>query len=73
MIASDLLMSYRELEGIARARQRIETRLKRESRLGEGVEDLELNYTALSTDFHDFFPQLVAYVAQLKETLNPPS
>lgn len=73
MIASDLLMSYRELEGIGRALQRIEGRLKRESRLGEGVQDLKLNHTALKTDFEDFFPQLIAYVAQLKETLNPPS
>lgn len=73
MIAHDLLVSYRELEGIGRALQRIEGRLKRESRLGEGVQDLRLNYVALHRDFQAFFPQLIAYVAQLIETMNQPS
>lgn len=73
MIANDLLMSYRELDGIGRALQRIEHRLKRrESRLGDAVEDLALNYTELRTDFEAFFPQLIAYVAQLKTTMNRP-
>jgi acyl carrier protein phosphodiesterase len=62
MIQHDLLMSYRDLNGIARALRGVEGRLKRESRLGEAVLDLALNYRSLKRDFGVFFPELEAFV-----------
>lgn len=65
MIANDLLLSYREVDGIRRALKGIEGRLKRESRLSEAVVDLEHNHQVLAADFSAFFPELIGYVGQL--------
>lgn len=66
MIDNDLLLSYREIDGIRRALIGIEGRLKRQSRLREAVSDLEHNYPFLEADFAGFFPELIDYVGQLK-------
>jgi len=68
MVANELLQSYRELEGIARALQGIEGRLKRPSRLREAIADLEDNHQALADDFATFFPDLIRFVGQLNES-----
>ena len=62
IIETDLLGSYRSLDGIQIALQRISGRIKRENSLPEGIFDLENNYRELSADFEEFFPQLVAFV-----------
>jgi acyl carrier protein phosphodiesterase len=62
MIQHDLLMSYRELGGIARALRGVEGRLKRASRLGDAVADLARNYGPLKRDFGVFFPELESFV-----------
>jgi acyl carrier protein phosphodiesterase len=63
MTANDLLRTYRTVDGIRQALQGIETRLRRPSRLGEAVIELERAYPALRGDFTEFFPQLIRFVA----------
>ncbi|MDQ2695499.1 MAG: ACP phosphodiesterase [Pseudomonadota bacterium] len=70
MIRDDWLGGYRQLAGVGRALRGIEGRLRRESRLGEAVADLEMNYPALEQDFISFFPLLCAFVAE--QTAPPP-
>lgn len=65
MVGNDLLLSYRDIDGIARALRGIETRLSRPSRLGEAVSELETHYGALRQDFKDFFPQLITFARQV--------
>jgi acyl carrier protein phosphodiesterase len=65
MLRHDLLQSYRDIDGIARALRGIEGRLSRPSRLGEAAGELERHYLALQQDFEGFFPQLVAHVQDL--------
>jgi acyl carrier protein phosphodiesterase len=62
MVANDLLRSYRTLEGIGRALRGIEGRLRRPSRLGDAVTELEDAYPALRDDFDEFFPLLIRFV-----------
>ena len=61
MIEHDLLVSYREISGIGRALNGIQRRLKRESRLSDGVGDLRDHYADLGADFEAFFPQLIEF------------
>lgn len=67
LLANDLLMSYRRIDGIERALCGIESRLKRPSRLGAAVVELEANYPDLAADFDHFFPQLMAFTARQGE------
>ena len=62
MVNNDLLRTYRTVDGIGWALRGIETRLKRPSRLGEAVIELENAYEALCGDFTEFFPQLTRFV-----------
>lgn len=66
MIRKDLLVSYAQTAGIARALQGIETRLRRPYPLRSAMLDLNENYTALAADFKRFFPELVTFVTSLK-------
>ena len=65
MIDRDLLQSYGEVNGIRRALEGLEGRLKRQSQLSDAVLDLEQNYRALAVDFSDFFPELIRYVDEV--------
>jgi acyl carrier protein phosphodiesterase len=62
MVSNRLLQSYREIGGVHHALRGIETRLKRPSRLGDSISELEENYGVFSSDFEQFFPLLVEYV-----------
>lgn len=62
MVTNDLLGTYRTMDGIARALRGIENRLRRPSRLGEAVTELESAYLTLRGDFTEFFPQLIRFV-----------
>ncbi|MEJ2310197.1 MAG: ACP phosphodiesterase [Gammaproteobacteria bacterium] len=64
MVSNRLLQSYREIEGVRRALSGIETRLRRPSRLGESVHELEQNYAALREDFSAYLPDVVDFVAR---------
>jgi acyl carrier protein phosphodiesterase len=63
MVDNDLLVSYQTIDGIGRALRGVETRLRRPSRLGEAVSELENAYPMLCDDFRDFFPELIRFVA----------
>jgi acyl carrier protein phosphodiesterase len=58
----DLLKSYRSVDGIAQALRGIETRLRRPSRLGDAVVELENTGVGFQRDFSEFFPQLIEFV-----------
>jgi len=73
MVANDLLTSYRTIDGIERALRGIETRLRRPSRLGESVAELENAYGALRDDFIEFFPQLIGFVDDDNKTHSCPT
>jgi acyl carrier protein phosphodiesterase len=62
--AADLLCSYREIDGIRCALDRIGARLRRPVALGESIAELELHYEALHADFTEFFTDLRDYVAE---------
>lgn len=71
MIEEDWLGSYRELEGIGRALDRIairiERRFGRENSLPGAVEEISRNYNALEANFRAFFPELIAFVGDLRQ------
>lgn len=62
MIEEDWLGSYRDIEGIGKALNRIAKRFRRENNLTGAVEELVLNYNKLEENFRAFFPQLSSYV-----------
>ncbi len=61
LISNDLLMSYREVGGIAHALAGIEGRLKRPSGLRHAAAELHTNYADLLRDFGEFFPELIDF------------
>jgi acyl carrier protein phosphodiesterase len=62
MVSNRLLQSYCDIEGVHHALRGIETRLRRPSRLGDSVSELEENYRLFRSDFEQFFPVLIDYV-----------
>jgi acyl carrier protein phosphodiesterase len=62
MAEEDWLGSYKEIEGIGKALDRISRRFKRENNLTGAVEELVKNYKKLEENFRAFFPQLTSYV-----------
>lgn len=57
--AADLLVSYRELEGIDRALAGIARRMRRANPLADAVTELEREEEGLTADFARFFPDLL--------------
>jgi len=62
MAASDWLASYRHLEAVAIALDRMGERLKRGNALLGSAAELETNYAAFEGDFRLFFPEVVKFV-----------
>jgi acyl carrier protein phosphodiesterase len=60
--AADLLCSYREIDGIRQALERMGARLRRPVALGESIAELESHYDALHADFTEFFAELRDHV-----------
>ena len=71
MIEEDWLGSYRTMEGVGTAIDRISIRLKRrsgrENTLTGGIEEVELNYEELNRNFNAFFPDLIIFVENLRK------
>ena len=69
IVRHDLLGSYVRVEGVERALRRISTyldsRWHKQFALDRSVRDLVANEAAFAADFHAFFPQLQAHVAEL--------
>ncbi|HML95990.1 MAG TPA: ACP phosphodiesterase [Thermodesulfobacteriota bacterium] len=68
MIEEDWLGSYRRLDGIGRALDRIavrvERRFGRKNSLPGAVDEISRNYNALEENFRAFFPELVSFVEE---------
>jgi acyl carrier protein phosphodiesterase len=61
MAATDWLASYRHVEAVGFALDRMGQRLKRGNALLRSSEELLANYDAFEADFHTFFPELVRF------------
>lgn len=68
MLATDLLQSYYDLDGVGSALAGIESKLKRPSPLRQARFDLEHNHAGLHQDFISFFPELIAYAKRHQAT-----
>lgn len=70
MIHQDWLGSYGDFQGVEIAVHRISTRLSRNGHLlREGLQDLQVNYSALSSGFDRFFPELMAFTEAEREKI----
>lgn len=63
------LLSYAQLEGIARALTGMSRRATFVSGMETAAEELEENYTLYAADFNAFFPELVQFVEETKRHL----
>jgi len=68
MSSHDWLGSYGDLHAVDRALRGISRRLSRPNPIGSGGQALREHYAELETDFHAFFPELEAFVAQWPES-----
>ena len=66
MAAGDWLTAYRTREGILQALGGISKRFKHKNPLGESGPLLHEHYAAITADFHEFFPLLVAETARCR-------
>ena len=68
LIFGDLLPSYREPAGIARALERMSRRVKRENPLTGGGAELVRHYDELQQDFLGFLPAAQAFAVKFVES-----
>lgn len=61
MRANDWLCSYRTLDGLAKALERMGRRFRRPVDLAGAVPGFERHYAALEADFAEFFPELALH------------
>jgi acyl carrier protein phosphodiesterase len=64
MIERNWLVSYREVDAIERALSRISLRLSRPNALGDTAKDFRLCYDDFSSDFEEFFPDLLTFTRE---------
>jgi len=69
MIKDDWLTSYRDLQGIQYALERVSRRIRHENDLASALDELESSYAALEADFLTFFPDLSTDVHLQIETM----
>ena len=62
MIAGDWLVQYGSWSGLTFTFGKLEQRLSKPEQLADVIAHLRQHEAALTADFHQFFPQLVAYV-----------
>jgi acyl carrier protein phosphodiesterase len=67
MAQLDWLGSYRNVDAIHTALDRMGQRLKRGNRLLGAAEELTANYVALEADFRTFFPDVVRFASEVRE------
>jgi acyl carrier protein phosphodiesterase len=64
MAATDWLASYRDVDAVGFALDRMGERLKRGNALLGSVAELVANYAALEADFRSFFPDVMRFVRE---------
>ena len=62
LIETDLLVAYRDPEGVARAFAGMSRRVRRANPLGEAMPALERERAGFEADFREFFPELLTSV-----------
>jgi acyl carrier protein phosphodiesterase len=70
MFSTNLLLTYREPEGIAAVLDRMSQRISRSNPLDEGIRELSLRYDPLWEDFRHFLPELAEHVTALPVSPN---
>ena len=65
MIEYDWFGSYREIDSVAHALDRIASRIRFENNFDNAIEDILANQENIETVFIDFFPQLKMHIATL--------
>ena len=65
MVSYDWFGSYREIDSVAHALDRIAGRIRYENRFDNAIEDIIANQQEIEATFNDFFPELQAHVAAL--------
>lgn len=67
MISENWLLRYESLNGIAHTLQRMEHRIKNQSKLGEATQMLEENYTFFELEFLSFFEDIQLHCNKIIE------
>ena len=67
MAADDWFLAYRDIANIGHALAGLSRRLSNRNELHRGLDELRANYGELEGDFRAFFPEIVDYVATLKD------
>ena len=60
LLRSNLLVAYREREGIARTLQGMSRRMKHSNPLATAMDELDVHAALLEADFLEFFPEAIA-------------
>ncbi|MFT2007551.1 ACP phosphodiesterase [Pontibacter sp. 13R65] len=69
MMRQNWLASYSEIEGIRQALAGMSRRTSFVSGMERAGDELQANYRHYAADFHNFFPELMLYVEQVKKEL----
>jgi acyl carrier protein phosphodiesterase len=67
LLRTNLLVSYREHDGIARTLQGMSRRMKHENPLGTAIHELDEHAALLEADFFEFFPDAIAMAKRVRE------
>ena len=65
MVSYDWFGSYREIDSVAHALDRIAARIRYENQFDNAIEDIIANQQEIESAFRDFFPELQAHIARL--------
>ena len=65
MVSRDWFGSYRDVDAVARALDRVAARIRFANRFGNAIEDLRRHDDAIAAAFVEFFPALRAHVVEL--------
>jgi acyl carrier protein phosphodiesterase len=65
MVSYDWFGSYRDIDSIAEAMDRVAARIRFSNRFADAIEDIERNQEMIRDGFFHFYPQLQAHIAGL--------
>jgi acyl carrier protein phosphodiesterase len=66
MVSYDWFGSYREIDSVAHALDRIAGRIRYKNRFDNAIEDIIANQHEIEATFKDFFPELKAHITRLE-------
>jgi acyl carrier protein phosphodiesterase len=68
LLRTNLLVSYRERDGIARTLQGLSRRMRHENPLGSAIHELDEHAALLEADFFEFFPDAIAMAKRVRSS-----